>query len=218
VRIREYAFLFTPSALLLITANLIPLYGVFGLGWQVFPVLMLFWLENVIVGLFNVLRILFARPGEVITWFAKIFLGAFFIIHYGMFTSGHCFFVFSFFGDHKTGTDWLIDPDMVMDALVQYQLGIPALALVISHGFSFVTNYIGKGEYRTANLQFLMMRPYGRIVVLHVTIVIGGFLVMALNAPAAALALLIAFKIGLDLRAHIRDHTRRRLIEDKAVA
>ena len=217
MRIKRFSNLTSPSALLLITANLIPLYGVFALGWQVFPVLMLFWLENVIVGAFNVLRILFARPHEVITWIAKVSLAAFFVIHYGLFTSGHGFFVFSFFGDQNTGHGILIDPDVVMDALVHYHLGIPALALFISHGFSFVANYIGKGEYKTANPQFLMMRPYGRIVVLHVTIIFGGFLVMALDAPAATLALLILFKIGLDLRAHFRDH-KRRFTPDAAAA
>ena len=217
MRIRGFSILISPSALLLIAANLVPLYGVFALGWQVFPVLLLFWLENVIVGLFNVLRILLARPDEVITWFVKIFLCAFFIVHYGMFTSGHGFFIFSFFGNRNTGPNIFIDADVVMDALVHYHLGIPALALFISHGFSFVANYIGKGEYKTANPQFLMMRPYGRIVVLHVTIIFGGFLVMALDAPAATLALLILFKIGLDLRAHFRDH-KRRFTPDAAAA
>ncbi len=217
MRIRGFSNLISPSVLLLIAANLIPLYGIFQLGWQVFPVLMLFWLENVIVGLFNVLRILFARPDEAITWFAKIFLCTFFVVHYGMFTSGHGFFVFSFFGNRNTGPGMLIDPDVVMDALVHYHVGIPALALFISHGFSFVANYVGKGEYKTANPQFLMIRPYGRIVVLHVTIIFGGFLVMALDAPANALALLILFKIGLDLRSHFGDH-KRRLTRDEAAA
>ena len=32
---------------------------------------------------------------------------------------------------------------------------------------------------------------------------------MALDAPAIALALLILFKIGLDLRTHFKDHKRR---------
>jgi len=48
--------LLVPSVLFLIIANIVPLYGVFFLNLQAFPILLLFWLENVIVGVFNVLK------------------------------------------------------------------------------------------------------------------------------------------------------------------
>lgn len=51
-----------PSVLALTAANLIPVVGVLWLGWQVFALLLLFWLENVVVGAFTVLRMLAARP------------------------------------------------------------------------------------------------------------------------------------------------------------
>ena len=35
----------------------------------------------------------------------------------------------------------------------------------------------------TADVQTLMMQPYRRIIVLHITIIIGGFLMMALKSP-----------------------------------
>lgn len=41
------------SAILLVAANLAPLYGVLFLGWEVFPLLVLFWAENVVVGVLN---------------------------------------------------------------------------------------------------------------------------------------------------------------------
>jgi 4-hydroxybenzoyl-CoA reductase subunit beta len=48
--------------LALIAANLVPLAGVFLFGWEVFPLLLLFWFENVIIGFFNALKMLFATP------------------------------------------------------------------------------------------------------------------------------------------------------------
>jgi len=39
---------------------------------------------------------------------------------------------------------------------------------------------------------------------LHVVIIGGGFLVMALGSPAVALALLVVLKTALDLRGHLR--------------
>src|SRR5438128_1777645 len=40
----------TPTAVVLIAANLVPLAGVLFFGWSVFATLLLFWVENVIVG------------------------------------------------------------------------------------------------------------------------------------------------------------------------
>jgi len=42
----------------------VPLVGVLFLGWTLFATLLLFWLENVTVGVFSVLQMLAARPGE----------------------------------------------------------------------------------------------------------------------------------------------------------
>ena len=40
----------------LVLANLIPLAGVLFLGWSVWQILIIYWLENGIVGFFNVLK------------------------------------------------------------------------------------------------------------------------------------------------------------------
>ncbi len=46
-----------PSAITLILANLIPVYGAIFLGWKVFDIVIFYWLETIIVGLFNVFKI-----------------------------------------------------------------------------------------------------------------------------------------------------------------
>jgi hypothetical protein len=51
-----------------------------------------------------------------------------------------------------------------------------------------------------------MAKPYGRVIVLHFTILVGGFGAMALGSPVWALVVLIAVKVALDLRAHLREH------------
>ena len=53
-----------------------------------------------------------------------------------------------------------------------------------------------------------MTAPYGRVVVLHVTVLVGGGLVMALGSPIWALVLLVALKSAIDLAAHRRSHRR----------
>lgn len=75
------------SATVLVAANLVPLLGVVVLDWDVFSVVFLFWIENVMVGLFNVLRMLWVERGAGRAPVAKIVLIPFFVFHYGMFTS-----------------------------------------------------------------------------------------------------------------------------------
>ena len=43
-------------------AGLVPVFGVFWFHWEVFPLMFLFWSENVLIGLFNVLKMLTASP------------------------------------------------------------------------------------------------------------------------------------------------------------
>jgi len=52
-----------------------------------------------------------------------------------------------------------------------------------------------------------MMQPYARVMVLHVTIILGGIAATALGSPVWTLVVLVALKIGLDLRAHVKEHS-----------
>src|SRR5437870_10558218 len=79
----------SPSAVVLVAANLVPLAGVLFFGWTVFATLLLFWLENVVVGGFNIARMLSAQPQSPAMWAAKLFLIPFFVFHYGMFVTVH---------------------------------------------------------------------------------------------------------------------------------
>jgi len=198
----------TPSVAVLVGANLFPLYAVLFQGWKVFPIVLLFWLENVIVGVFFILRLLAARPQEPAGWLAKLFMVPFFTFHYGMFTMVHGVFVFALFGPEMRHVVDFPGPADVLDAFRTYHLAPAVAALAASHAFSYVWNYLGKGECRTVNMAGLMAAPYARVVVLHVAIIGGGFLVMALKSPLAGLALLLVLKICLDVAAHSREHRK----------
>ena len=45
----------------LIIANLMPIYGVLFLGWEVFDIIIFYWLETIIIGLFNIIKIAMAE-------------------------------------------------------------------------------------------------------------------------------------------------------------
>jgi hypothetical protein len=199
----------TPSVAALVAANLLPVYGALFLGWDVFPILLLFWLENVIIGVFNVLRMLIAQPTDPMAWVRKAFFIPFFSVHYGIFTAIHGVFVIMMFGRQALPTSALPDVHSLAALIARLHLGYAMLALFLSHAFSFAWNYIGRGEYRVASVENLTIAPYGRVVILHLTILLGGFLMLALDSPKAGLVLLVVLKIGMDIVAHA--HERRKM-------
>lgn len=204
-RLRDRTVWMRPSVIALVAANLAPLLGVVGFGWDVFPLMLLFWAENVVIGGFNILKMLTSRAGGAVATVAKLFFIPFFTVHYGLFTFVHGSFILGLFGG-----DQFRGPDVgrFASAISEHELWLPLLGLVASHGVSFVTNYLGAGEFRRATLPALMMQPYGRVVILHVTILGGGFLMLLLKSPAAGLALLVLVKTAFDLAAHLNERDR----------
>ncbi len=195
------------SAWVLVAANLVPLAGVLFWDWNVFALILLFWMENVVVGVLFALRMLCADPGDAALWAGKLFFVPFFSFHYGLFTAVHGTFVFLLFGkgDHQVDGLQLLAP--ALRAAEQYELWLPIGALAASHLFSFAWNYLYRGEFRRVRLSRLMVQPYGRVAVLHIAIIFGGIAAMALGSPVWALLVLLALKIGLDLKAHLKEHS-----------
>ena len=196
------------SAWVLVAANLVPLAGVLWWDWSVFALLALFWMENVVLGVLFALRMLCADPSDPAMWLGKLFLIPFFCVHYGMFTAVHGMFVFLLFGGDKAAMQNLELLEAAVRATERYDLWLPIGVLVASHAFSFVWNYLYRGEYRRAELKRLMAKPYGRVAVLHVAIILGGFGTALLGSPLWALVLLVVLKTALDYRAHVKEHSK----------
>lgn len=269
----------TRSAVVLLIANAIPLIGVLFFGWSLWTILVLYWLENGIVGFWNVPKILLAQgafmpalpslppepalaaTGDPVraaslrtSWqqardaqarqsvsgprlggmagAGRAVLAVFFLFHYGIFWVVHGVFIFalpSFAGSFggagafgPTGSDLSgCVPNEVLGTIdcaaaaagpfgsvVWSSVAIAGVALFISHGASFLFNYIGRAEYRTATPTGQMGAVYGRVVVLHLTIIFGSFAVAFLGAPVAALLVLVVLKTTLDLGLHLRERRR----------
>lgn len=262
------------TAMVLLLANLIPLVGVVFFGWSLLTILVLYWVENGIVGFWNIPKIILAQgsvmptlpipdadatahapnmgatpapargaadrwtvagpPGHWVGAMGRVGIAIFFAFHYGIFWIGHGFFVllalpeFGSMGtpisdpcfDARSGpfTPPLepgfpafpgagIDcPASPFGEVLWGSVGLAAVALFISHGASFLFNYIGRGEYRTSSPTSQMGSPYGRVVVLHLTIIFGAMLVAFLGSPLGALLVLIVLKTLFDLALHLREH------------
>lgn len=230
------------TAIALLVANAIPLVGVLFLGWSLWTILVVYWLENGIVGAWNIPRILLAEGGILATGpsaaavnalfgrsagvFGRVATAAFFSIHYGIFWVVHGVFVFTlplFAGLGGTANPETIRfPDGTLAFFDQpgggggsafgeiawSSVAVGAVAMVISHGASFFLNYLGQGEYHRATPLGEMAAPYGRVVVLHLTILIGAFAVALLGAPIVLLVILVVLKSALDIRLHLAERAR----------
>ena len=196
-----FAALKTPllaSSIALVLANLIPLAGALLGYWSSYELMLLFWAENVVIGLFQLLRMgtVLALRREM----QMLFLMPFFTVHFGMFTYVHGSFLTMLLGGGMTldaAVAMLLSPAGLLWAL---------LALFASHGLSYALNFLGEGEWRQVEPKALMMQPYGRVVLLHLVIIFGGVIAMAANDATIALAMLVVAKVVLDLRAHWREH------------
>jgi len=196
--------------LVLIGSNLALLYGLLYLDWGVFAMIFIFWMENLVIGAFNVLKMALNRPSEAVLWAGKLFMIPFFVVHYGMFTAVHGLFVLELFGPEpvKKMVHSPFELEPYRYVIAHGYFGYMLAFLVFSHAFSFVANYILKDEYETMTLARLMSAPYGRVVVLHLTILFGGFLLLQLGSPLAGLVVLLGLKIVFDAFAHAREHRR----------
>jgi hypothetical protein len=160
----------------LVIANLIPVFGVLQLDWDVGAIVVLYWCENLVIGCYTIVKLFMAAgAGALLSML-------FFMVHYGGFCGIHGVFVLSltgFAGDEPGSMD------------------------IMPEG-----TWPGPLEYVGLKTGRIMTAPYGRILVLHIAIIAGGFLVITLGSPVGLLLALVALKIGMDIMLHRRSHRR----------
>ena len=192
------------SLALLVLANLVPLAGVWLWEWDVFLLLLLFWCENVIIGLFGIARLVVSANSE--SAFNGLFLPLFFLVHYGGFMFGHFMVLFGMYEGFMDDTGrQVVASDYYMSALESLNW-VAILALFISHGWSFVENFMGRREHENLSPMQAMGLPYKRMVITHVALILGGFFLIERGQPLAGLVFLVLLKIGLDVTFHRREH------------
>ncbi len=198
------------SSFALVLVNLIPIFGVLFLGWDVFEIMILYWMESGIIGFYSIVRL-----GIETRWFA-ILLIPFFILHFGGFMFGHLMVITAIF---KPGQYYFAYSSMSGIIYAMSPILIPFISLFISHGVSFFTNYV---THRKDNVLqgllislFEMMRPYKRIMLMQFVLIFGGFATLFFRSQMIVVVLLIIVKTYIDLRAHINEHSPNKSAESK---
>ena len=226
----------TLSLVTLIGANLIPLIGIFLFDWDVRFIVLLYWIENLVAAFYNILKMALVKGDDTSKRGAKLFTIVFFCVHYGGFCAVHGFFLIHFFeigagsSPLDNGGNWwgpFIFIQMLLSVIAKIWASRPpemiwaVIGLAVSHGVSFVENYILGGEYRKSSLKKLMHQPYQRILVMHIAIIIGGIFVMKLNSPVPLMIILIILKIAVDVYLHRKSHrepSRKVIMKEETAA
>ena len=204
---------------LLVLANLAPLAGVLFFGWDARALLLLYWLENLVIGGWALVRMMHVSGPRGLP------IAAFFCFHYSFFCAGHGMFLLTLTGAGDDSTYLnseagfpLLLPFHMLRGEIEYirhaipeLLGVPLLALIVSHGASTVYHHFRGGEDTGRAPSEIMLDPYKRIIVLHVAIILSAIALFKIGADQAipALLLLVAIKIVLDIHQHRRAHHKR---------
>ncbi|QZY29896.1 DUF6498-containing protein [Nocardioides coralli] len=200
------------AATSLVVANLLPLWGLATGRMSVGDVFVVYWLENVAVWLLAIVKVATARgtsggPSSLTVNGRAVdpsraggVLAGFFAVHYGIFTLVH--------GGFALGMAHATDAELHPGSWL-----LTGLVLLGSHTLSTVLHWFRGDERSRVSPGTAMVQPYPRMLVLHVGIIAGFWLLLAVGGDAGLThalpaVLLMGLKTGVDLLLHRRQHRR----------
>lgn len=184
-----------PSLWLLFTSNIVTIYFAIVGQWNIATVLLIYWFQSVIIGLFNFIRILqlteFSTEGFGFnghpakpTSTTRLFSAFFFLFHYGVFHLIYLgFILMETFGEKPSVTEF------------RYILFTTGLFL-ITHFFSYL--FYRHRDTQKQKIGSVMARPYTRIIPMHLTLMFGAF--------GGGLLLFLLVKTFVDVIMHVAEH------------
>ncbi|MEM8874525.1 MAG: DUF6498-containing protein [Planctomycetota bacterium] len=182
--------------LLVVFANVFVLVGVLALGWSLRDVLLVYWAETVVIGVLCMAQWLLLHGIKALP------IVAFFTVHFGIFSFVHLMFLIVLTSGVFTGGG---DPFDDIPTVSPWWAGGLAL-LAVPHVFAAVRRVranwndpppLMAGKNKMSDTADGM--PYGRVVVMHITIIGGAFIALLLESPIGLLVLLVVLKTGFDL-------------------
>jgi len=185
----------------LIGANLISIFLALKEGWNLQDLMIIYWAQSVIIGIFSAMRMLALENFTTVGMFqngkpvpmtpkTKRSMAGFFAMHYGGFHFVYLVFILS---NERNAFDGNL-----------FFLTLCVLVFLVNHYFSF-TEYREQDAIRTPNIGNIMFFPYLRIVPMHLTIILGGAFS---GAGTGMLLFFLILKTLADVVMHRIEHSR----------
>ncbi len=194
------------SAVLLIV-NLIPLFGVWFQGWDPRQMFLVYCMETIIIGGYNILKMLLVtfykkedeweyNNGK--TMVSGIFFIVFFIFHYGLFVFIQTA-MFTAISGLSTYSEF--GPLTFLGSLFSYLTFDTKIVLyffIIMYGIRMVTDFVITGKYKQASLGVLMFQPYIRIFIQQFVVIIGSIF-LSFGAGRIFMLVFVCIKVYFEI-------------------
>ena len=147
--------------LISVVGNLVPLVGLFASNWTLVELIVLYWFENLVIGVFNFFEMLRSKGEQM----QRTILSLFFAVHYGGFCFGHGMFLAVLLAISNNVPAERIDPSL--GYLFSFLPSVFAFVafLIAFNAFNYFTSKAQEFSFE------LMFAPYKRIVLIHVVII-----------------------------------------------
>lgn len=195
-----------PGDIFLILVNLIPLAGVLFRDWDPKQMFLIYCLETVIIGGFNVIKMLVVIINSPTrqwnfgnnTKVRGLFIVLFFIVHYGFFVLIQMSIfagVSGLAGDSSFGPFGFIGR---LPHLLTPETKTVLYAFVGMYALQMTLDFILSGRYKQIRLNILMFQPYFRIVVQQFVVILGSMF-LQFGAGKVFMIIFVFIKLGFEL-------------------
>lgn len=208
----------TATNYLFIAINLIPIWGVWFKNWDARIIFIIFCLETVIIGLYNILKIftasIFSNKNEIVNnskvpkLAVGLFIIAFFIFHFGLFVFVQMKIFLGVLSMNKMHIE-MYDLFFNLRSTLPRYAQLLLLLFFISYGFGVIKEFVIPKQFKTVRLEKLMLEPYGRIITQQLVVIIGTF-TLFINKDGKILILIFVlvklyFEVFMDYKVFLKD-------------
>ncbi len=183
--------------------------------WKTYDQMMVFWTENLVIGLITVFKIPFCRPIDPeqeshypvprswIRWVAI----PFFLLHFLLFSAMHLAFITMIFqadtDRYARSHELQLFPQLNYTALL-----FGFIALLVNHSISYFIHFIRKKEYLRYKIDEMMFIPYKRLIFVHLIVLSFGVGIAFFQLESAAtIVIFYLVKIWIDYKRHKAEHS-----------
>ncbi len=202
----------TQGDIILIIANLVPIYGVWFLNWSAVEAFIVYALETLMIGVLTVLKMLIVTAfRKKDTWHNRgsssqvsgLFFILFFIMHFGIFALVQTTIFSQSAGITPPGKG-MMHFFFHWYEYITKDVGIMLMSLGVGHLAKNFIPFVATGEYKKISMMNLMFQPYGRIFIQQFTVILGS---MFLNFGLGKVFILIfvVAKIFFDVFVNFED-------------
>lgn len=188
----------SPSSLALVAAHLVPMFGVQFLGWNIGDVLLIAWGDVAVLGVFTLLKVAAVDR----RWF--LLRGPFALIAIAFLLAALLGIILAL--EHEVR---MLETGQYASAdytAMAWALAPAVAAFVVSHGTSFVLDFLRRREFEHVSSEAVAKQFFQRALPLLAIAMLTGFVLSAFGNVTLLLLAVIAIRLAADLGMHLLEH------------